>query len=229
MLSFVPGRRAGEPMTLFADWLTEAVAAGVDEPHAMTLPTVGAGRRSGPPGADPEGPRRRGPGHFATEPISAKGAQLAVNPQVALGFYWREQGRQIRVRGPVQPAAPESAPRTSWPGRSAPAWPSLAGRQSTVLHDRADLDRELADVHARLAADPALVAEHAHRLPPHADERGVLAGRRGTPARPAALPPRRGRVGARAALALTGRRQPSWATRSSTVVTGRSQTKPRQT
>ena len=95
MPSFDPAAAPAEPAALFADWLAEAVAAGVDEPHAMTLST-----------ADP-----------------------AVSRQ---DFLARPEGSRIAT---------------------------LAGRQSAVLTDRAELDRELADIRARLAADPGLVAE----------------------------------------------------------------------
>jgi pyridoxamine 5'-phosphate oxidase len=39
---FDPCAAPDEPVALFTDWLTAAVDAGVREPHAMTLSTVGA-------------------------------------------------------------------------------------------------------------------------------------------------------------------------------------------
>ncbi|WP_319462127.1 pyridoxal 5'-phosphate synthase [Micromonospora sp. RTP1Z1] len=158
MPSFDPAGAPAEPMALFADWLTEAVAAGVDEPHAMTLSTVDA---DGAPDArvlilkdlDATG------WHFATSAISAKGSQLAAEPRVALNFHWREQGRQVRVRGTAR-AAERAVSRRDFLARPAGSRiATLAGRQSAVLADRAELDRELADVRARLTADPDLVAE----------------------------------------------------------------------
>ncbi|SCG41579.1 pyridoxine/pyridoxamine 5'-phosphate oxidase [Micromonospora inositola] len=158
MPSFDPAGVPAEPMTLFADWLTEAVAAGVDEPHAMTLSTVDA---DGAPDArvlilkdlDATG------WHFATTAISAKGRQLAADPRAALTFHWREQGRQVRVRGTARAADPAVSRRDFLARPEGSRIATLAGRQSAVLADRAELDRELADVRARLDADPDLVAE----------------------------------------------------------------------
>ncbi|WP_091348419.1 pyridoxine/pyridoxamine 5'-phosphate oxidase [Micromonospora rhizosphaerae] len=158
MPSFDPATVPAEPTALFADWLAEAVAAGVDEPHAMTLSTVDA---DGAPDArvlilkdlDATG------WHFATSSVSAKGRQLATNPRVALSFHWREQGRQVRVRGTTVPADPDVSRQDFLARPEGSRIATLAGRQSAVLTDRAELDRELADVRARLAAEPGLVAE----------------------------------------------------------------------
>ncbi|PWU46799.1 pyridoxamine 5'-phosphate oxidase [Micromonospora globispora] len=158
MPSFDPAAAPAEPAALFADWLGEAVAAGVDEPHAMTLSTVDA---DGAPDArvlilkdlDAAG------WHFATTSTSAKGRQLAANPRVALSFHWREQGRQVRVRGTARPADPAVSRQDFLARPEGSRIATLAGRQSAVLADRAELDRELADIRARLAADPGLVTE----------------------------------------------------------------------
>lgn len=158
MPSFEPAAAPAEPAALFADWLAEAVAAGVDEPHAMTLSTVDA---DGAPDArvlilkdlDAAG------WHFATTSTSAKGRQLAANPRVALSFHWREQGRQVRVRGTARPAEPAVSRQDFLARPEGSRIATLVGRQSAVLADRAELDRELADIRARLAADPGLVAE----------------------------------------------------------------------
>ncbi|MGC1214139.1 MAG: pyridoxal 5'-phosphate synthase [Micromonospora sp.] len=158
MPSFDPAGAPAEPAALFADWLAEAVAADVDEPHAMTVSTVDA---DGAPDArvlilkdlDAEG------WHFATTSTSAKGRQMAANPRVALSFHWREQGRQVRVRGTARPADPAVSRQDFLARPEGSRIATLAGRQSAVLTDRAELDRELADIRARLAADPGLVAE----------------------------------------------------------------------
>lgn len=158
MPSFDPAAAPAEPTALFVDWLTEAIAAGVDEPHAMTLSTIDA---DGAPDArvlilkdlDDAG------WHFATTSTSAKGRQIAANPRVALSFHWREQGRQVRVRGTARAADPGVSRQDFLARPEGSRIATLAGRQSAVLADRAELDRELADVRARLAADPGLVAE----------------------------------------------------------------------
>ncbi|MGC5330760.1 pyridoxine/pyridoxamine 5'-phosphate oxidase [Micromonospora sp. DT62] len=171
MPSFDPAAAPAQPLALFVEWMAGAIDAGVDEPHAMTVSTVDAG---GMPDArvlilkdlDEAG------WHFATSSASAKGRQLAENPRTALSFHWREQGRQVRVRGIAAPADPDlsRADFLARPDGSRVA--SLAGRQSDVLTDRAELDRELARIRERLAADPDLVARThtVYAVAPHSVE-----------------------------------------------------------
>jgi pyridoxamine 5'-phosphate oxidase len=147
----------GEPASLFASWLGEAVDAKVIEPHVMTLSTV-----------DPQGrPDARvvilrdvsdEGWQFTASATGAKGAQLAANPQAALSFYWREQGRQVRVRGRVAAAA-QSTSAADFLGQSEGSRiADLVGLQSTVLEDPAELARGMEAARQRLAADPRLVA-----------------------------------------------------------------------
>lgn len=89
------------PETLFVSWLETAIAAGVVEPHAMVLSTVGD---DGVPDARTLILKdlRDGDWWFATDVKSAKAAQLAANPVAALTFYWPTIGRQVRLRGHVR-------------------------------------------------------------------------------------------------------------------------------
>jgi pyridoxamine 5'-phosphate oxidase len=156
--SFDTGTVPDEPVGLFLGWLREAVDAGVCEPHVMTLSTVYVLGR----------PDSRalilkdvadGGWQFATTSTSAKGAQLAANPHAALTFYWREQARQVRVRGPVSAAdqATCAADFLARPDGSRIA--GLVGRQSAVMQDPAALAREMEAARQRLAEDPLAVAE----------------------------------------------------------------------
>ena len=148
----------GEPSTLFLSWLHEAIDAGVSEPHAMTLATVDAGGR---PDArvlilkdvDADG------WQFATAASSAKGTQLAASAHAALSFYWREQGRQVRVRGAVAAAGPSvsAADFLAKPDGSRIA--GLVGRQSSVLEDSRKLALEIEAATQRLADDPGAIAQ----------------------------------------------------------------------
>jgi pyridoxamine 5'-phosphate oxidase len=147
-----------EPSALFLSWLNEAIAAGVTEPHAMTISTVDD---EGRPDArvlilkdvDASG------WEFATATVSAKGAQLAAVPHAALSFYWREQGRQVRVRGAVAVADPgvSAADFLAKPDGSRIA--GLVGRQSAVLEDPRKLALEIEAAGQRLAEDPLAVPE----------------------------------------------------------------------
>jgi pyridoxamine 5'-phosphate oxidase len=155
---FDAGAAPEEPVSLFADWLTGALGAKVPEPHAMTVST-----------ADGEGhPSSRilickdvdaeGRWYFAANDTSRKGRELAANPYAALTFYWPQQGRQIRVRGPVR-AAGASRSAADFLARSPGARAeAFTGRQSDVLDDPADLETAVQAAQDRLAADPELVA-----------------------------------------------------------------------
>ena len=148
-----------EPTELFTAWLTGAIAAGVAEPHAMTLSTVDA---DGQPDArvlilkdlDADGNW-----HYATTSTSAKGRQVAANPRVALSFHWREQGRQIRVRGTARPAGPDVSRQDFLARPAGSRTASLVGRQSEVLTDRVELTEALAAARTRVATDPSVVSE----------------------------------------------------------------------
>jgi pyridoxamine 5'-phosphate oxidase len=171
MPSFDPAAAPADPLALFVEWMAGAVDAGVDEPHAMTVSTVDA---DGMPDArvlilkdlDEAG------WHFATSSASAKGRQLAANPRTALSFHWREQGRQVRVRGIATAADPDVSRADFLARPEGSRVAGLAGRQSDVLTDRAELDRELARVRERLVADPDLVAgtHTVYAVAPHSVE-----------------------------------------------------------
>lgn len=97
-----------DPAILFADWVRAAAAAGVAEPHTVTLATVDA---EGIPDARTLILKRideRGWG-FASTRSSRKGAQLQAVPAAALNFWWQPQVRAVRVRGRVEEATPEES------------------------------------------------------------------------------------------------------------------------
>jgi pyridoxamine 5'-phosphate oxidase len=106
-----------DPASLFRTWIKEAAAAGVRQPHACSLATVGS---QGQPSSrmvllkdiDAEG------WHIATSRVSRKGAELAANPRAALNFFWAQQGRQVRVVGNVVELSSEAS-AADWRGRPA--------------------------------------------------------------------------------------------------------------
>jgi pyridoxamine 5'-phosphate oxidase len=156
--AFDTGTLPDEPVSLFLDWLSEAVGAGVCEPHAMTLSTVDARGRP-----DSRIVLLRDAGgagwQFDTSATSAKGAQLAANPQAALSFYWREQGRQVRVRGQVSAAGQDACAADFLAGSQGSRIAGLVGRQSGVLRNQETLARAMEAARQRLADDPLAVAE----------------------------------------------------------------------
>lgn len=139
---------AADPITQFARWFDDALAAQVPEPNAMTLATVTPEGRPaarivllkdfGIEGFD-----------FYTNTESRKGQELAATPYAALVFWWQVLERQVRIEGTVS-RVPEavadayfgSRPRESQLG----AW---ASPQSQPLPDRAGLEQRFAAVAAR--------------------------------------------------------------------------------
>lgn len=144
------------PQAAFLDWLEAAIAAGIAEPHAMTLSTVDAAGRPDARVLILKNVDERG-WHFAISAASPKGRQIEAEPAVALTFYWQKLGRQVRIRG--RAAALDAADcGQDFLARSPEARAGmLPGRQSQALDHPSSLDAAMALARARLAADPGLV------------------------------------------------------------------------
>ena len=144
------------PDALFVRWLHEAVEAGVLEPHAMTVSTADdAGR-----------PSARvvvlkdlvdGAWQFATDLRSRKSADLAVNPAASLSFYWREQGRQVRVTGTAGTLGPEASAADFLARSLASRAAALATRPGEPLTSGAELDDAMAQALALVEREPGTV------------------------------------------------------------------------
>ncbi len=144
---------ANEPLRQFERWFAEAIDAGVLEPNAMTLATVGADGRPSTrivllKGVDAAGVV------FYTNYDSRKGRELAANPQAALQFHWVELQRVVRVEGRVERTSAEesdayyaSRPVDSRIG----AW---ASPQSQVIANRGVLVANAARTSARYGLHP---------------------------------------------------------------------------
>jgi pyridoxamine 5'-phosphate oxidase len=91
---------AGDPLHQFERWMSEAIAAKVPEPNAMTLATVGADGRPSTRVVLIKGFDARGIVWY-TNYESRKGRELAVNPFAALQFHWAELERVVRIEGAV--------------------------------------------------------------------------------------------------------------------------------
>ena len=155
--AFDPDTAPADPLELFAEWLADAVDAGVADPNAMTLSTVDA---DGSPDArvlilrdaTPEG------WSFGTSSSSPKGRQLAAVDAAALTFYWPARGRQVRVRGRVvEGSAEENAASFLSRGTGGRA-ESFLGHQSDVIDDPDEPRRALNEVRQRIEEDPDLVS-----------------------------------------------------------------------
>ncbi|HYF22356.1 MAG TPA: pyridoxamine 5'-phosphate oxidase [Caulobacteraceae bacterium] len=133
-----------EPFALFEQWLAAAREKEPNDPNAMAVATADA---DGLPdvrmvllkGFDTDG------FVFYTNTESAKGRQLAGNPQAALLFHWKSLRRQVRIRGPVSPVSAEEADayfRTRARDSRIGAW---ASDQSRPLESRFALEKRIAE------------------------------------------------------------------------------------
>ena len=137
-----------DPIRQFRAWFDQALTAGLAEPNAMTVATATPDGRPSARMVLIKGVDQRG-FVFFTNYESRKGQELDRNPYAALVFYWAELERQVRVTGTVERVSAEESEdyfrRRPLPSRLG-AW---ASRQSSVLPDRATLERQLDDVRAR--------------------------------------------------------------------------------
>jgi pyridoxamine 5'-phosphate oxidase len=136
-----------DPLELFGTWFDAARSAGVGEPNAMVLATVG-----------PNGPSSRtvllkgvGPEGFVffTNYRSRKGVELDADARCSLVFGWYALQRQVRIEGFAERTSRAetekyfaSRPRDSQLG----AW---ASEQSTKVGSRAELESAYATVEER--------------------------------------------------------------------------------
>lgn len=131
---------APTPLAQFRGWYSDAVAAGVVEPNALTVSTV-----------DADGVSARtvllkavdGRGFvFYTNQRSRKARAIAHDPRVALLFGWHGVHRQVAVRGTAEvvPRAETEAYFASRPyGSRIGAWTSEQSRtvaSAAALHER---------------------------------------------------------------------------------------------
>ena len=134
-----------DPFVLFETWLKAAGEKEPNDANAMALATTG---RDGLPdvrmvllkGFDANG------FVFYSNQRSAKGQELAANPQAALLFHWKSLRRQVRIRGAAEPVTKAEADAyfaTRAKHSQIGAW---ASDQSRELPDRFALEKKVAEV-----------------------------------------------------------------------------------
>lgn len=140
---------AADPFEQFRRWFDVVRDAGLHEPEAMVVSSVGS---DGLPSS--RYVLLKGLDHgfvFFTNRDSRKGHELDAHPKAAICFPWHLLSRQVRVAGTVERVSDvdsdayfASRPRGSQIG----AW---ASAQSEVLVDRAELEALTAATEARFA------------------------------------------------------------------------------
>jgi len=142
-----------DPIAAFATWFELATEAGEPQANAMALAT----ERDGQPQvrmvllhrADERGFT------FFTNYESRKGEELTLNPRGALVIHWPLLHRQVRAAGTVVRSSHEESV-AYWLGRP---WgsriASTASHQSSVIPNRADLERRVHDLEQQYPEPPA--------------------------------------------------------------------------
>lgn len=125
---------SGNPLTQFQIWLDEAIRAKVNEPTAMNIATVQAGKPSSRMVLLKE---INDQGFvFFTNYLSRKGKAIAETPYVALTFFWPELERQVRVEGFIQKISEQASDQyfqsRSYTSRIG-AW---ASEQSSIIQSK---------------------------------------------------------------------------------------------
>lgn len=143
------------PLALFRAWFDEAVAAKLPEPYAMSLATCGGDNRPSVRIVLMRELTEQGV-VFYTNYDSAKGQDIADNPNAEVLFFWHSLERQVRLSGQmVKVSAEKSAayfakrPRESQLG----AWVSQP--QSGVVDNRQTMEEKFL----------ALDQQHAQNVP----------------------------------------------------------------
>jgi pyridoxamine 5'-phosphate oxidase len=148
-----------DPIKQFANWFTAAIEAGIRDVNAMSLATAGPDAKPSVrivllKSFDQDG------FVFFTNYESAKAKQLGANPFAALGFYWIELDRQIRISGKIEKTSREESQvyfHSRPVGSQLGAWVS---RQSEIVDGRRVLDARMAEMTERFG-------DKRIPLPPH--------------------------------------------------------------
>lgn len=147
------------PLAQFKAWFDQAKTAGVIEPNAMVLSTLGldgfpSSRTVLLKAADERG------FSFFTNYDSKKGEEIAANPKVTLLFPWFSLERQIHITGSLVKTSEEESVTYFARRPYGSQLGALASDQSDIIADRSVLE-------ARLAALKAKHPEGQVPKPPH--------------------------------------------------------------
>jgi pyridoxamine 5'-phosphate oxidase len=131
-----------DPFAVFEEWFALAGEAEPNDPHAMALATAD---ETGLPDVRMVLLNRRDSRGFCffTNFESAKGRQLAGNPQAAMVMHWKSLRRQVRMRGPVEAVTPDEADEYFASRHRGSRIASATSRQSRPLASRQQMMDEV--------------------------------------------------------------------------------------
>jgi len=137
-----------QPLAQFKAWFEQAKTAGVIEPNAMVLSTLGldgfpSSRTVLLKAADERG------FSFFTNYDSKKGEEITANPRATLLFPWFSLERQIHITGSLVRTSEEES--VTYFGRRpyGSQLGALASKQSEVIPNRQVLEARLAELKAK--------------------------------------------------------------------------------
>jgi pyridoxamine 5'-phosphate oxidase len=147
-----------DPFARFARWFEDARESEPNDPNAMVAATASP---RGAPAARVvllKAFDRHG-FVFYTNKQGRKGQELAVNPQIALLFYWKTLHRQVRIEGTVSDVTEAEADEYFASRARVSRLGALASDQSRPLPDRAILEQRVSELDARY---PEVIPRPAH-------------------------------------------------------------------
>jgi pyridoxamine 5'-phosphate oxidase len=147
-----------DPAVQFRRWFELAQAEDVFEPEAVALANATADGTPSVRMVLMKGFDERGLTFF-TNYGSRKGGELDGNPRAALLFYWPEQGRQVRIEGPVERVGRDETEAYAHNRARGSQLSALASPQSRPVPGREWLEQRVAE----------LEAEHPGELPVRED------------------------------------------------------------
>lgn len=142
-----------DPVVQFAKWFDEAVKAGIKEPNAMGVSTVGENGRPSSRILLIKDFDQRGFTWF-TNYTSRKGMELAQNPYASLLFHWVEMEREVRIEGRVEKVSAEESDAYFHSRPLKSRLGAIASSQSRPINGRVELEKRYAEVEAQYGDNP---------------------------------------------------------------------------
>ncbi|MEM6933170.1 MAG: pyridoxamine 5'-phosphate oxidase [Pseudomonadota bacterium] len=146
-----------DPYDLARKWLAEAETSEPNDANAVALSTVDP---QGLPNVrmvllkEIEATQTKGGFVFYTNFESAKGAEIKATPKAAMVFHWKSLGRQLRLRGGVEPVGTKQADAYYNSRAYQSRIGAIASRQSRPLSSRRALMAEVAKTAAKYPSKP---------------------------------------------------------------------------